>query len=465
MRIDKIKTQVVQSKVLKSIWFIGLSLSCIILNIYAVFFNYIDSDSSYYLSIVERLSDGLVLYKDIKTAYSPAYFYFLLLLKRIFDIGINYEFYLSVHFILQFLSAFFVYKISRIIIQRKDYSFYAAYFFIISSHWNFGNNVLLETPSLLLGLVTILILIRKPKQKNIFILVGALASLAFLTKQYGLVFFGLSVFLTLFDQERIKHILYMFLGFSIPIIICYMIWGYRFNVVFTGNNYGLNGTIWDNLSQMILGIYDFIIKVFPVLIPVILIIPFVIKYMTKVEKQNIAFLILGLIGFMLQFYFEVFPHYYLYMIPFATILVFKLLPYSIKYRIIIYPLLTITLLITLYSAYYKLFYKLYIKHPEWKESQYEMSRQILNMVEKNKTLFIEDSWLIDQYYLTNLVPPNYDYSFGPGISELYLIEQIKSADYILTTVNSHSSFDKIKINKELSKRKTLIVTDYYILYK
>jgi hypothetical protein len=457
--------KILHSKLAKSVWFIGLSLSVVILNFYAVLFNYIDSDSSYYLSIVERLNDGLQLYKDINTVYAPFYFYFLLSLKRIFDIGINYEFFLTVHFLIQFISAYVVYRISIIIINRKDYSFYAAYFFIISSHWNFGNNVLLETPSLLFGLVSILILIRKPKSIASYLIAGTLASLSFLTKQYGLVFFGLLFFLTLFDEEKMKHILYMFSGFAIPIIICYMIWGDRFNVVFTGNNYGLNGSIWDNLSQMVLGIYDFIVKVFPVLVPVILIIPFIIKHMTKCEKQYIAFLIFGLLGFMLQFYFEIFPHYYLYMIPFAILLVFMTLRYSFKYRVIIYPFLIITILITLYSTYYKLFYKLYIKHPEWKESQYQMSRQILNKVEKNKTLFIEDSWLIDQYYLTNLLPPKCDYSFGPGMNELDHIQQIISADYVLTTVNSHSGFDKIKIYKEFRNRKAIILNDYFVLYK
>ena len=92
--------------------FFCLAILSIFPMIMAILYAPIDPDSSYYLSIVERLNDGFIPYIDLKLHYTPVYFYMLLFLKHFFAVGINYDFFLTVQFILQCLCAFVVFKIS-----------------------------------------------------------------------------------------------------------------------------------------------------------------------------------------------------------------------------------------------------------------------------------------------------------------------------------------------------------------
>ena len=84
--------------------------------------------------------------------------------------------------------------------------FYASILYILASHWNDGNVFLLETPSLLFGLLGIYYTIKYTKYTKIYIGIGVLAAFSFLCKQYGIGFLVLIMFLICFNNARLKQL-------------------------------------------------------------------------------------------------------------------------------------------------------------------------------------------------------------------------------------------------------------------
>ncbi|MDD3320928.1 MAG: hypothetical protein PHS59_05740 [Paludibacter sp.] len=465
-KVIDFKNRLFENKTLRLIWFYSLAILAIIPSVFAVLHAPIDPDSSYYLSVVERMNEGLVPYSDFPIGYTPVVFYIMLFLKSIFSIGINYEFFLTIHFILQFFSALLVYKITLFFVQRKDYSFYAALLFILASHWNGGNSFLLETPSLLFGLMSLFIAIKNPHKIGVYIGVGVLSSLSFLCKQYGLGFLGLLVFLVFFDEARWKQFSNLIVGFLVPLILCYIIWGKSFFVVI-GGNYGNHNTVIQGLYSISDRLLYLFVRIFPALILVFFYLPSILK--KKNEIKYISMLILGILGFMLQFYFASFAHYYLYIIPFSSILLFLILSKINKYKYIFYFTVFVTVSLSLYSTYYNRLYKIYYKLPEIKENQYTLARKILNTVDSTKTLYIGDIGLIQQYYLTNMIPPNFQnvgYTFGIALDEKSHISQINDANYVLKFRKDYEfNFNTVEVKKLLDKRRKINITNEVVLYK
>jgi len=448
-------------------WFVSLFTLCLIPTILAVFYAPIHCDSAYYLAVVERISDGLSPYIDFPLGYSPLVIYLMVLLKTIFSIGINYEFYLAIHFILQFFCAFFVYNISILIIRRKDYAYYASILFILASHWNDGNAFLLETPSLLFGLMGIYYAIKYTKQAKIYIGIGILAAFSFLCKQYGLGFLVLIMFLICFNKTRWKQLFFLFIGFILPIVICFLIWGRAFSIIVSGN-YGLNSNIEVHIINIGNATWYFFCKVFPVLLIGFFYLPHLLKKPDKQEFANLFLLIFAILGFMYQFYFWQSMHYFLYIIPFASILSFSILSRITRFKWIYMIFLIFTVLLSIYSTYYSQVYKTYYKHSDIKKDQYILAQEILKNVDRNKTFFVADLGLIAEYYLTNMIPPDFKdvgYSFGPAINQQEFLNQIEHADYIINYKPEYDNSNTLVAKKAMSKRKIIGVYKYVVIYK
>ena len=70
-----------------------LLIFCLIPTVLAIFYAPISADSALYLSTVELINRGFDPYVDLKFGYTPLFIYLMVLLKKIFSIGINYEFF------------------------------------------------------------------------------------------------------------------------------------------------------------------------------------------------------------------------------------------------------------------------------------------------------------------------------------------------------------------------------------
>jgi hypothetical protein len=455
-------------KYVRLIWFLGILFLCLFPTVLAVINAPIYADSGFYLSVVERINDGYLPYVDFKPGYTPFVFYLMFWLKILFSIGINYEFYLTIHFVFQFLCAFFIYKIAFLFIDRMDYSFYASALFIIASHWNDGNYFLLETPSLLWGLMSIYFALRYSKKPKMFFLVGILVVLSFLSKQYGLGFFALVFFLMLYN-DNLKQFYCFFSGFLIPILICFFVFKLNFLETISGE-YGLKISLKAHLFTMFEGISIFFTRIFPVLIIGLFYIPSILKRNEKSKVKNYILLLMGIFGFMLQFYFWISSHYFLYIIPFASILTFLLLSDIKRFKWLYVLFLMITISYSFYSTYYNRVYKIYYKNSDIKVSQYKMSREILKRVTPKRTMYIADIGLIPQYYLTNILPPNFKtigYHFGSAINQNRNLEQINSADYVLKYKKEYEfcNYNCSQSRDALSKRLIIGINEDVYLYR
>jgi len=457
------------NKTIRLIWFQILVLLCIIPSVFAILHAPVDPDSAYYLSIIERMNDGLFPYVDFNFSYAPFVFYLMLFLKKVFSIGINYEFYLTIHFIFQFFCGYFIYKISYLMIKRKDYAFYSSILFIITSHWYEGNVFLLETPSLFFGLTSIYLSLKYPNKIFVFLGIGLLVSISFLSKQYGLGFLGLIIFIITYNLKKWKQIGFLLIGFLLPIVVCFILWGNKFSNIFFGD-YGIQSTLIEGCFAIFNRLCYFFYRIFPVLLIGIFYLSFILKNSTKTDSRNITFLILGILGFMLQFFFAPFNHYFLYIIPFASILSFLILSHITKRKWLYSVFLIFTVILSIYSTYYNRVYKIYFKHQELKEGQYILAQEILKKVDKSKTLYIIDIMLIPQYYLTNMIPPNIKtigYSFGKALNQQTHLKQITTANYILKYKLNYNEFNlnTLDVSRALQSKKKYYLDSQVNLYK
>ena len=199
----------------------------------------------------------------------------------------------------------------------------------------------------------------------------------------------------------------------------------------------------ENIQMLISRYYYFFKRIFPVLIVGILYIP---GLLCKKEKKEVIILIslnLGIIGFLLQFFFGSFNHYYLLVIPFASVLTIYILANVEKYKWIFSFFFAVTVLLSIYSTYYNRVYKIYLNNMSIKNGQYILAHEINNLVKSSNNFYIADVGLISQYYLTNKIPPNLKsigYSFGAALTKEKHLKQIKDADYILKFAFEYNDF-------------------------
>lgn len=445
-----------------------LLLIALIPAILAIFFAPIPPDSGYYLSIIEGISKGYDPYSDLNFGYTPLVVYLGAIIKRLFSVGLYYEPYLILHFSIQFATAFLVYKICHILIGDKNRSGFAAILFILMSHWNEGNGFLLETPSLFFGLFSIYLMILNPTKMQSFFLIGFLSSLSFLSKQYGLGFLFLAIINLMINKRGVNSFIFVLLGFSIPVLICLIIWGQKFVPVLYGGGYGTNNELLNRLTGYLINLKELLFNILP---PLLVAMSYsIFKLKNKKDRNLNIFLLFGIFGFMLQFLIAPFPHYYLYVIPFGIIYVFYIYSKSSQFKIIFGILIALTFCNSFNNTYRKIVYREYIKKNELKHDQYLLADKILENISENDNLYITEGTLMPQFFLTGILPPNLKtigYSFGIALSPKTHLEQIKSADYILKYKESYDYFNLSSKESEnllnLKKRKELS-PDVELLY-
>lgn len=407
---------------------------------------YIDCDSAYYLSMVERISEGYVPYRTLNLGYTPLWFYIATIYKLLFNIPIGiYEPYLFLHYIFYVGCAFLIYKILQIFKFRKELCLFTSFLFVLMTHWLNGNAVLLEIPSMFFGLMSCYLVLKYQETESVlhYLWIGGICACSFLCKQFGLGFLPLALYLIIFfnNDSRIKKSIFLLIGYSIPIIACFIIWGKEFiPLILSGygttsaESAGYDVSIQAKLMQIIGNCIYHFKRINPIIILSLLFVPVIFK---QKKWKEYLFCLCGLLGFMLQFYFvKGGLHYQLYTIPFSVMVIAILLSLNLKrwQKIIIYIFAGITITLTLYSTYNNRVYKLYIKS-DLKQEQIDCAKWISENTEEGKTLFIVHGGLFYNYYLTNTLPANIStigYSFGPlGLNKNECRQQIDSADYIL----------------------------------
>lgn len=423
---------ILNKKRLKIIWFVLLAILAIIPYVFSILFSPISLDGSYYLSMVERIRDGLTPYRDFTLEYTPVLFYITAFFKNVFSIGINYGLDLAFHFCFQIIVAFLLYKIAYLILRRKDYSYYVSIFYLLISFWITQYEFILEIPSLMWGLWAIYLTIIYKDKTTVFILVGFIASLSFLTKQYGFGFFFLIVYLILFNSFRWKQLFFFVIGYSIPVILITISLPEITNV-FLGNGYGnqlgrqsIGIFLFDVIRRMGDASFYFLYRV-PILLFAVVLIPLIFNK----QRKYAGLLLLGIAGFMLQFVFAIFNHYDLFIIPFVSLYIFLVLSNIQKKRIIFGTYIFVLIIVFSFSIKKNYSRALSFDH-QVRDKQLLLASIVKQKIEPGKSLYIADTRLVDLYYPMNMKPTNMRYTFGLTLTEKLHYKQLCDADYILT---------------------------------
>ncbi|WP_155296214.1 hypothetical protein [Spirosoma rigui] len=266
---------------------LSLALITVIPFLVAVVYAPVGIDSSYFLSIVERISDGYVPYRDLSLSYTPVFFYCMYIVKYIFNVGVNYEFFLSVHFLIEIINAYLIFRISVLIMKSKKYSFCSAILFIMASYWNGGNEVFLEMPSLFWGLLSLFFVLRETNKISDYIIAGTLSALAFLTKQYGFGFFFLVLFIVCTNHGKlvVRNFLVLSIAYVLTIVIFLILFKEGLFKALFGNGYG-----YSSIDILIDRSVRFFVRIFPNILVGMVLIFFSWGRLTRQSLRYVFFL-------------------------------------------------------------------------------------------------------------------------------------------------------------------------------
>ena len=236
------------------------------------------------------------------------------------------------------------------------------------------------------------------------------------------------------------------MGYLIPLTLCLVIWGKDIVNSVILNGYGTNTAElagWDvslghKCSQIIGNLWLFMRRVCPNVICSVLLIPSALGKIRKggEEWKQMLICYLGILGFALQFWFvEGGLHYFLYLVPFALLLLPSI--YTLSNGRIMKGLAVIsvatTMLLGIYSTYHNRVYKGIINRG--KEKQYQIASILREKIDLEKKVWIPHGGIEYLYYFNNLMVPNMvsiGYATGPlEVTYEKQWAQIKSADYVI----------------------------------
>ncbi len=440
--------KIFENKFVKWTLIIVAVLSVLVL-IIGSFFDGMDVDSAIILVEMERIAEGFIPYKTIHLNYPPLWFYINVFLKWLFHVPYGcYRFYLGVHWLYAIGCASCLYYISRKWGASKYLAAFVAWLFFIVTHWPQGNVILFEIPSIFWGLLSISLYLKWQNAHPAWqMIVGAIACCAFLTKQFGAGFLLLVLWLIVASNavNKWKQAGYYVLGYFLPLLLCFAFWGTAIYQSILFNGYGTDemDTFWGkdiSLGTKLIRLWNnllyFANRIAPVVYVAIALLPLLFK---QGKWRETLLCLFGIIGFLLQFFFvHGGPHYYLYMIPFALLLIPIMLSLDVnKYiRGLVWIVIGITTVLGIYSAYHNRVWKRYM-HDGRKDylSQWTFGKQVADIVQDGETIFIPHGGLCYIYYTANLYPSCMaEIGYGVGPMELTVESAAKwtaNADYVL----------------------------------
>ena len=337
---------------------------------------------------------------------------------------------------------------------------------------------MLEVPSAFWGLGACYAVLRIRNGNSLhYLWIGMLLSFSFLTKQYGLGFLPLVLFL-LFTHTRKELWLFstmnIMVGFITPIILSYFYFGSAYISALlptygtkSAVDAGFNWSIIDRIVSILLAImHSFKTN------SIVMAVSFFLLALKAGLWKNWIFAALGFFGFSLQFFFtnNSDGHYLLYMFPFVSIMIGNLMVLKCKTVIkrLVYLLMLYMILYQGYLMYYK-----YVPHWLYDKSDITYHMQVTNIcneyIPMRSLVWIEPITLEAIYFHANIIPPNIStigYSFGPlGLDFNEALKQFESAEYIIIE-NGEGSYPFSSTIRDMCKDyESIPITDYLTLFK
>ena len=423
----------------------------------------VNADAGYYLGVVELIHEGFVPYRDFSLGYTPLFFYVLQLPRSLMGQFPNYCGFMLFLYLIAAINASLIATLVKRITDSVMFAWLSALIFLVLYLYLDGAYFVLETFSLCCGLVSMVLLVGEKSSFWRCFISGACCALAFLSKQYGLIFAGVVGILLLFSNDGWKNktlnCLYAFTGFTALLtvfVLLFVLAGLGLKVLISA----LNGSAYGGQS---LGMYaDGVIKACR-LFPYLLFVPMLLFGKTNRDRKLAWACCAGLLLASFQFYFNVFPHYYVFMLPFVLVLnamLWNNLRYGKGATILFFlyfGLLFTSCALPLQSVYKDT--KSLVKH-DLRAAQDKTTVQLRQEVMNHELDSALCYWNTIQYYGLCPIKPaaieNYGFAFGGDTEDTY-IERLEDADCFIIKKSDMDDIQNMKAFSAILSERFLLL--------
>lgn len=409
---------------------IVISLFVVVGYVISVCSGRINADAAYYIGTVRLILEGKTPFIDFSLSYTPLSFYIMSLPFMLF--GSSYEVGMMVLLIINLLNATVFYKICYEITNSKRISWLGAIMLLLYGLVSEGGLYVLEPFVLLFGLPAIYLLFKD--NKWMFFGSGLLCFCAYWCKQYGLGFLFLAMAFVLFkyslSKESIKKVIQILVGFFVGAII--FIFLLLIQKIPLSSLFALSGSDYQQFGGLsgIVSRYYFAVKLMPLIIIALVIA--LVNFKDSIKNPIIIVSILGIAGFMLQFYFRPYRHYFLLALPFFIILIMAQIQYLKNWHRQLYILMMGIML--LIPSYYAFKDNLDTLRQQPRSEQWSISKMTDKAIKPGSVDVFASKEMIPINMMNNYTPPmlkKYGLSGGFVRTDEATLEMISNAQYCL----------------------------------
>lgn len=402
----------------------------------------VNADAGYYLGVTELIHKGFIPYRDFCLGYTPLVFYLLQIPRSFMGNRIDYAGFMLFQVFFVFLNAAMLAVLIKKTNGRLFLSLFSSFFYLALTYVFEGTCFLLEPFSVCFGLASMLVLTGQNRINLRAFISGVLVALAFLSKQYGLLFAGAVGAILLFADVRLSRkivtCLMAFVGF-VAVLALFSLFFMGKGMAFGELARAIDGTGYGvRAESMYLKGVKKIFRFFPF----ILFLPCLFMDRGNGNKGMTVACLAALLLASFQFWYVVFLHYYLFMIPLVLVLnaqVYVEMDKQQKSRVLFlvyFGLLFTTASISMREISDDFRMK---ASNNLRESQLETASQLRRIVALYQIQTSLCYWQTIQYYaLCPLNPPllqKYGFSFGDFENEETLYERLREADCFVVNEN------------------------------
>lgn len=288
--------------------------------IYSMTIAPVNADYGYYVGAAKSMAEGLVPYRDISLGYPPFVFYLLSIPYVLCGTDISPLVPMYIAFLFNLVNGYLIWLILKNFEVNKFIRQYAVILYIIYLYSVESVFLGLEPFATFWGLLGTYILL---KNKRYLGVAGLCLTMAFLCKQYALLYAPVYALLILFlrvdktVKERILTVLQVALWSLISVLIVHL-----FLVYLTGQGdyfTHLLGTGYGRRSFS--GVIEVLRKRFYHMFFIVLLIPIVWNRSSRLEIKRMIFLSISIFLLLLQNYYDTSPHYLIFIVPYVVVLI------------------------------------------------------------------------------------------------------------------------------------------------
>lgn len=288
--------------------------------IYSLTIAPVNADYGYYVGAAKSMAQGLVPYRDISLGYPPFVFYLLSIPYVLCGTDISPLVPMYIAFLFNLANGYLIWLILKNFGVSKFIRQYTIVLYIIYLYSVESIFLGLEPFATFWGLLGTYILL---KNKRCLGVAGLCLTLAFLCKQYALLYapvYALLILLLRVDKtikERMLTVLQVALWSLISVLIVHLLFVFLtgegdYFTLLLGTGYG---------RRSFSGVVEVLRKRFFHMFFIVLLIPIVWNRLSRLEIKRMTFLFVSIFLLLLQNYYDTSPHYLIFIVPYVVVLV------------------------------------------------------------------------------------------------------------------------------------------------